>query len=129
MYKHLSDPEVCRKLRDDARIRAAETSAKRNEPKRIASSQALKATGSSAGLSVALVSSLYVTHAMCRHLHGARAPEVCRLVPQRAKEPEQGLSWPSGPRHVFVGCMHRIPRRELADAPVVRHLPIYDHPE
>jgi hypothetical protein len=50
-HEYKGDVEAQINLRSDNRIKVIEDAAKRNEPKRIKSSQALKAAGTSSGMS------------------------------------------------------------------------------
>jgi hypothetical protein len=92
LYKDNMEAQIS--LRFDNRIQRIESAAKHNEPKRTASSQVLKAAGTSSGKSH-FRSNVPLVDPCCRHVHRRGVEGRFTLVHVPFQGREANLDWPT----------------------------------
>ena len=122
-YLYQDIPEAKDTLHSDCCIKTIEAAKKHDEPKRVASSQALKAAGTSSGeLCLHL---LNLCHAddlppSLRHLHRGRTCVLCHLVPAELFRDTASLCWSSGCSHATFLHHNSCAWWQLSDPALVR---------
>src|ERR1700761_4113112 len=129
-YLYQDIPQANKALRDDWRIKTIEAAKKHDEPKRIASSQALKAAGTSSGeLFLCLLSLCHADDLTpsLRHLHRGRTCVLCHLVPAELFRTTANLYWSSGCSHAALLHHNSCAWWQLLDPALVRFVCV-SHP-